>query len=454
MTQQSSFTFSGYQWDKESRVATFTYKIEHNTEVFNFTESLAFPKEYALSDVPEELLKNALTNLLLVIGISYYKLFCPQEIVLAGFTLNEKQATFWNTVYTKGLGEFFYQNKIDFRGLISFPVSGRDSGVATLPKMTGPVDFPRKDRALVGIGGGKDSIVTAELLKAGRKPFSSFVINQHPIREEVIKQIGSEVVIVTRKLDPLLFEFNKKSDVYNGHIPVSAQYAFIGFLAAILFDYHYVIVSNEHSANYGNVEYLGATMNHQWSKSLEFETLFQAYTKEFITSDVSYFSLLRQLTELAVVKHFVQYSNYFPHFSSCNLNFKITGAGAEKKWCGNCAKCAFAFVMLSAFLSKAELITIFGENLFAKESLLQIYQELLGVINSKPFDCVGTPEEVFVAFALAAEKGEYEQDIIMKYVSNEVLAKHEDLEVLKEQVFAKAPEHKIPEEFSSVIPSD
>jgi UDP-N-acetyl-alpha-D-muramoyl-L-alanyl-L-glutamate epimerase len=440
---QNTFSFLSPAWSPEKREAAFSYKLVHNGETFTFTERLVISSEQAMDNIPKELLKNLLENLSLVLGVSYYKLFCPQKIIFETIRLSREQAEFWNTVYTKGLGEFFYQNKIDFRGLINFPFFDSETAKA--------VPFSRQDRSLVGIGGGKDSVVTGELLKAAKKPFASFVLTRHPVRDEVLSVMGSDVLTVQKIIDPLLLELNKRHDTYNGHFPVSAQYAFIATFLAAIYDYRFVIVSNEYSANYGNVEYLGMEVNHQWSKSFEFETMFQNYVKEFVTPDITYFSLLRELTELVIVKEFVNYPQYFPHFSSCNRNFTIYEPRSGKKWCGECAKCAFAFVMLAAFLPKEQVVGIFGENLFAKESLLETFKELLGVVNIKPFDCVGTPDEVRVAFNLALQKGEYTDDVVMRFFQEEVLLQTPEIEKLQEKVFERSDIHRIPEEFRGIV---
>lgn len=438
----SKFIFSGHQWSAEDKKATFHYELHHDKERFTFIEILAFPQSLEMSKVPQELLKTILDNLLLVLGISYYKLYCPKQIIIEGFELTKSQAGFWDTVYTKGLGEFFYKNQIDFRELIAFPFSP-----TTKSK---PISFLREDRSLVGIGGGKDSIVTAELLKKDKKPFSCFVVNTHTIREEVIGLIGCSSIFIKRLFDPKLFELNNRQDAYNGHVPVSSQYAFIGLLCAVLYDYRFVIVSNEQSSNYGSVHYLGMEVNHQWSKSFEFETMFQEYVKRFITPDVIYFSLLRPLTEISVVKRFVQYPQYFSSFSSCNRNFRIDGKGSDKKWCGECAKCAFAFIMLAAFLPKEQVVSIFGQDLFEKESLLPIYKELLGVAKIKPFDCVGTPDEVRAAFSLALKHG-YIDEPVIKFFEQEVLLNIVNSRQLQERVFIVSKEHRIQEQFQEII---
>ena len=441
MQSNNAFVFKSHVFDPEKGEANFNYQITNENEVFDFCEKLSFPIINHSNSIPENLLKNILDSLHLVLGISYYKLFCPKELVLEGITLSKTQAEFWNTIYAKGLGEFFYKNNIDFRNLISFPFSDTEES---------PISFSRQNRSLLGIGGGKDSIVAGELLKKLNKPFSAFAVNVHPIMEETIHLLGVDSVFVKRIIDPLLFDLNKRTDTYNGHVPVSAQNAFIGLLTAVLFDYKDVVMANEQSANYGNIDYLGQEVNHQWSKSYEFESLFKNYVKTNITSDINYFSILRPFTEIKIAKIFSENPKHFPIFSSCNKNFQINNK-ADKKWCCECPKCVFTFVMLSAFLSKKELVEIFGQNLFEKEKLLQIYKELLGISEIKPFDCVGTPEEVKVAMCIASEKREYENDCVMQFFNQEILPAISDIEELKEQVFKASSEHHIPKEFEEVL---
>ena len=169
-------------------------------------------------------------------------------------------------------------------------------------------------------------------------------------------------------------------------------------------------------------------INHQWSKSEEFEKIFTDYVKKFITSDITYSSPLRDMNELEVTKEFVKYPKYFKAFSSCNSNFKINNVHLRGgrmdsskvlgKWCGKCAKCLFVFICLAAYLSKKEVLGIFGKNLFEDESLIPLFEELLGVRNFKPFECVGTPQEVKEALEKIIEKGEFNNTSLMKHFKN------------------------------------
>jgi UDP-N-acetyl-alpha-D-muramoyl-L-alanyl-L-glutamate epimerase len=407
MQNSLSFVFRGHKADLGKGKVDFNYEIKSSEETLSFTEKISFPP--VKSEIPQDLLDSILNNLMIILGISYWKLYCPEKIVIENNFLSKKQADFWNTVYTKGLGEFFYKNKIDFRGLINFP-----SAKQNMHGLHKSIIFPRKERYLVGIGGGKDSVVSAEILRQQNKEFD-LATSGFPVQIEIAEKIGGRVINIKREIDPKLFEQNKKQGVYNGHIPVSAYYAFVLLLLGALFDYKYIVVGNEKSANIGNVEYLGEMVNHQWSKSEEFEKLFNQYVKEFITEDIKYFSPLRDMTELEVVKEFVKYPKYFRVFASCNTNYKILKQvqnDNKKRWCGECAKCLFVFICLSAFLPKKQVMDIFGKNLFEDKALIPLFEELIGVRNFKPFECVGTPEETKQAMNKIVEKGEFSGDIL------------------------------------------
>ena len=404
------FIFKGHESDLEKREIFFHFGFEGEKNI-DFTEKISFSP--VAFKIPETLLKSLLDNLMLILGVSYWKAYCPKEIEIKDNFLTREQAEFWNTVYTKGMGEFYYKNKIDFRELINFPYNNK--------KAKGPTLFPRQNRSLVGIGGGKDSIVAAELLRKSNKQFD-LVTSGFPIQIEIAKMIGGRVINTFRQIDPKLLELNKEKGTYNGHIPISVYYAFLILLMAALFDYKYAVVGNEKSANYGNVEYLGQMINHQWSKSEEFENLFKKYVKKFITPDIEYSSPLRNMTELQVVEGFVKYPKYFKVFSSCNKNFKISRPSFAKasagKWCGECAKCLFVFICLAAFLPKKGVLNIFGKNLFEDKSLIPLFEELIGVRNFKPFECVGTPEEVKEALKKIVEKGKFNDTILIEHLQN------------------------------------
>lgn len=434
----SIFTFGSVNAQIEKGFVNFHYTTRHGEEDFNFTEKITFDPVLQFN---AELLKPILDSLHLALGVSYWKLFCPKRILTPKISLSQNQADFWNAVYTKGLGEFFYKNKIDYRGLVNFPFTNEQAT---------PVSIQNKNRSLVGVGGGKDSIVTGELLKAYGKDFGGFILNPVKIQENIGEIMGVSTVIIKRELDPQIFELNKREDVYNGHIPISSIYAFTSLLAAALFDYKYIIMPNEKSANYGNVEYLGEEINHQWSKSEEFESLSRQYIAEFISPDIICFSLLRPYHAIKITEMFVKFDKYFSSFTSCNRNFRIKNPSSAL-WCGECAKCAFVFCMLSAFMGKDKLIGIFGKNLYKSEDLITTYEELLGIRDIKPFDCVGTPEEVKLAFLLAYKKDSYNETQAMKMFYDKFNQEFQAIEESSRGLLQASTTENIPDEFRLII---
>ncbi len=399
------FIFSSYNLAPKERKVFFNYRIEFaNRELLKFTETIVLPKAFDQNKIPTKLLHEVLASTHVILGISYYKLYCPKKIITQR-PLSEQQAYFFNTVYRKGLGEFFYRNNIDPTGLIEFPF---DSELEVRS-----VEFKRKKRILMGIGGGKDSIVVGELLKEQGEDITALLVETQrssPISEKVVQEMEVPQLKIERFLDEKIFQQYEGS--YNGHVPISAIFAFLGFLAAVVYDYAYVVVGNEFSSNFGNIDYKGEEINHQWSKSEEFEILFQEYSKNFLCPDITYFSPLRPFYEIRIAKMFAAHKKYFPYFSSCNRSFRIHKEKQDKLWCGECPKCVFVFTLLSAFLSKEELVEIFGKNLYEKERLLLMFRDVLGFGGTKPFDCVGTFEEAQAAFFLAGEK--FKGDFVME----------------------------------------
>jgi hypothetical protein len=108
-----------------------------------------------------------------------------------------------------------------------------------------------------------------------------------------------------------------------------------------------------------------------------------------------YFSLLRPWNELQIARQFSGVNpSYFSIFKSCNT------AREPHRWCHACAKCLFVYIILFPFFQERELLAIFGKNLFADEHLLPTFLQLIGEQAIKPFECVGTREEVNAALSL------------------------------------------------------
>lgn len=410
MTQKAkAFKFLGYKVYPQKGKIVFKYCVEfHNYKPLYFSETIILPKK--TKNLKQKDIHKFLQPLSLILGISYFKLYCPSKIETS-FKLSYKQAEFWNIVYRKGLGEFLYRNKLDPKKLAKFPYAKSE---------VGPIRVQTGNSILLGIGGGKDSIVAMELMKNLKVSlFSVETQRSDLISARIIKESRRPSLKIRRILDSKIFKKHEGS--YNGHIPISAIYAFFGILSAALYGHKYIVVGNEYSSNFGNIKYKGETINHQWSKSAEFESLFQEYTREFITPDIIYFSLLRQFYEIRIAQMFSKHKKYFSLFTSCNRSFSLvhrsTAEGIFKEksknlWCGKCPKCAFVFLILTPFIKRNKLVKIFGQDLLNEKSLIPLYKDLLGFGKMKPFDCVGTFEESRAAVYSVSKKTK--KDLIIK----------------------------------------
>jgi hypothetical protein len=162
--------------------------------------------------------------------------------------------------------------------------------------------------------------------------------------------------------------------------------------------------------------------------------------------------------EINIAKRFAEYSQYFDSFSSCNNNFKIIESNkttADRR-CGVCPKCAFVYTTLRPFLSNEDTHKIFHQELYDNQDLLPLYKELLGIEGIKPFECVGTNEEVMYAMYLYYQQRKDKSQIppIMDFFKNEVLPtlSPEILKNLQQKLFAHYPEEiKIPENFIALL---
>lgn len=338
--------------------------------------------------------KNLIFHIGLVELVSYWKTTCSKNVIIKAGYINKEQIEFFKKLYFYGLGELFYTNGItpNYDDFINIKCELKEQNIE-IPNYVG-------NGNLIPIGGGKDSNVTLEIMKSDFEDNLCFIINPKQVTLSCAQTAGysnEKIVTVKRTIDKNLIELNKQGFI-NGHTPFSALVAFLSYFNAYITGKKYILLSNESSANESNVD--GTKINHQYSKTYEFECDFNEYTKKYFKIDIKYFSLLRPLSEYQIAMLFSNYEKYHEIFKSCNV-------GSKKEpwhWCCSCPKCLFVYIILSPFLYKEKLIRIFGEDLFEKEDLLDIFIELTGYGKTKPFECVGTYEEVRYAITKTISK--------------------------------------------------
>lgn len=398
------FIFDKYTFDEKTKKAEFFYKIEKRNKnnpkqfdiIHSFKEELDFSNVKFRENIDPWLLKNCLYFLHLTLWVSYWKTTCEKGIKVFSWNLKRWQSHFFERLYKRGLWEFFYKNQIEFRGLVNFPYSK----ISWFRKRE--IEFTSK-KAIVPIWWGKDSTLTLDLLKKNWIDFDIFTLWKYAICEKIWEHFWKKVISIWRKIDPKLIELNKNPKIFNGHIPISSIYSAISIFIAWVSGYSDIIFSNEASANEENTTWNWMKINHQYSKSLEFED----YLQEFIHTqiwNINYFSILRPFTEAKITKLFVENcEDTFDIFASCNSNFVISKEKPKNKWCQKCPKCAFVFVMFSAYIWVKKTSEIFWKNLFEDKNLTQIFIDLVWKWEMKPFECVWTYWEIQSAFAKIIE---------------------------------------------------
>ena len=428
------FRFVRCRFSADTGVAELAYAFDRGPEL---VETVTVPgAPFTLEPARAAAVERALRLLHLVAGVSYYKAAVPGEIRIDSYTIDADTAALLEQVYLNGLGEFAYRNGLDLRGRIRFPF---DPALATAAAPA----LGLGERALVAIGGGKDSLVSIEALRAmGVEQAVTWIGNSQLIRT-CAERTGLATLNIGRALAPQLFEINRQG-AYNGHIPVTAVNSAILVLAALLTGAGQVVFSNERSASYGSLIPGAGEVNHQWSKGWAFERMFGEQVERAVAADLRYYSLLRPLSELAVARQFAKSHHYDEHFSSCNRNFHILGEKPAQRWCGLCPKCHFVFLALAPFMSKARLVRIFGRNLLDEDAQAAGFDALLEYQDHKPFECVGEGRESRAAMAALAARADWREDALVARFAREILPQLDPGELAIEPLLEIEGEHRVP----------
>ena len=453
-TRHPRMIYKSYSWRQTDNGFEVTFEFILEPDVV-FRPSLTFLGVTDEQQLPLEEIHWFIFHIGLVELFSYWKTACPAEISIEAGDLSQEQLTWWKNLLLTGMGEFFYVNGIDFTKsefVNLSAVSDKDNTVF-LDKLN---RNPARNTIMIPIGGGKDSVVTIEAfthLQTILPDLKLVTLRVNPTEAANDINILSNVskgIVIDRKLDRQLLELNDQNYL-NGHTPFSALLAFLSTFAARLTGCTHIAVSNEQSANEENTEFYGHAINHQYSKTFQFEKDFQNYISTYTKGNLNnisgdkaplYFSYLRPIYELQIGKAFARFKKYHSSFRSCNRGQKTNS------WCGECSKCLFAYVILFPFFDFGTLSEHFGKDIFTDESLLSIALELVGKGQNKPLECVGTYEESTIAFYLSAEKySERNQPLpaLLEAIQSEVLASEKDLENRAQRILSAWSEnHAIP----------
>ncbi|MEQ1695242.1 MAG: hypothetical protein ABL901_05305 [Hyphomicrobiaceae bacterium] len=424
-----SFEFSSYEIDAQSGRVQLKYAFNEGP---SFVETIDFNHPLPSNDSPyAEDFNLCIRALWRMAGVSYYKAFAPAIITSPVVPFDDRERVFFQTVYRGGLAEFGYRNGLDIIERVNFfrePDSLIKTGAHSVrPNVKERRSMPRGDtklprRSAVLIGGGKDSIVSIELLRSIGEPIVLFAVNPKGPISACIESSGLPSITVQRQLDPGLFELND-AGALNGHVPITGLISWIALAGAFVYGYDAVILSNERSANEGNININDRSVNHQYSKSLDFENDMRSYLAGYLSTQVDYFSLLRPLSEIHIAKLLSKSERYDSSFSSCNRAFKIRSSQSAPRWCGDCPKCRFTYLSLATAISRERLNQIFRCHLLDEPTQIQGFKELVGLANHKPWECVGEIAESAAAIMHLAADPAWANSVVIKELAPEIAAR-------------------------------
>jgi len=427
-----TYTVSGQKLE-----GRFTFLINDDKDETVFELFTSFSIQYIGKSVEVDTELEALVfNLGMAEAISYWKLTCAPRFSVNCGHLDKQQQTWWKKLFKKGLSEFFYLNDM----------MDWDESMLQFESTGDVIEAPSKrvynhDQVLVPIGGGKDSISSVEILHGHRQILPLMMNPGEASMNFVTYHDFSEYVKITRSLDRQIIDLNSQGFL-NGHIPFSAVLSLYTMTAARLYGIADIALSNESSANEPTI--LGTDINHQYSKSLEYERDINRYVADYLDQDIRYFSLLRPLNEYQITKIFSQVDDrVLEIFRSCNRGSK------KGIWCCKCPKCLFTYIMVHAHLPMEKMVNIFGVDLLEDPELEGYFRSLTGQRTEKPFECVGTIEEVNAALAIIKEKRkgklprlfDHWNESLVEKTGEQLLADFEDHDL--DQVYADLVRKKL-----------
>lgn len=340
--------------------------------------------------------------LAIVEAFSYWKAFCSPVIEAALPSADPAETAWWESFWPKAMGEFFYRNGIDFTTPGFLRITASPSLAPTAEFSSALSSHGAGAPPLVMFSGGKDSLALAYAVRDAAPATEFFLYNPTEGQRALAESMdgGGRIIEVRRHVLPELLALNASGHP-NGHTPYSAYLALAALLVGCLRGSPMVLAGNSRSDDEPNVgSYLGMPVNHQWTKSHEFEVALGTYRDRWLPGAPLYSSPLRPLLELQIIRSLEPHVDAYLKTASCN---KTKGLG----WCRKCAKCAWVFLATSSLFGHDLAVSKTGGDLFADPGLSGLYAAMSGLpgAGDKPFECTGTEEEVRSAIQAAGQHG-------------------------------------------------
>ncbi len=419
----------------------------------DFTETVVFPDRVNLREMDASLRDDLACLAAIPIGASYYKA-APAERIAPEFAMTASGRHLTELVYGPGLGEFYVRNALGYPPCFTIAADVRGDAAKF------PVFQESAAQAAVAFGGGKDSHVAANVIRAaGVEPeYVSLVLSER-VSARLQGMSETPVTMLHRTIDPRLIEISRSGEALNGHIPITGINSCLMMLYAAAKGLDWVVFANERDASEPTMEANGYSVNHQFSKSLEFEN---ALRDGFMAAGapVQYFSVLRPVSALWIGRYLAtKAAGALDIFASCNRNFVFAGPDVleeGRRWCGRCSKCVYTAVLLAPFLSVIRHAEVFQGQPLHDPDNARYLREIAGLTGAKPWECVGERREVACTITHLLSHPEWSKVPLIKAIEPELFIRwdRDRLRASWSEGLDARSEHRMPTSVAAIMGAD
>ena len=423
--------------------AAFSYTCE----TFGaFEERVIWPMARGVPLADQTALLNLTAALL---GVSYYKAAAASAIKVE-FALGPASQAAVKSAYRDGLGEFFFRNQLPYPPDQTWAFA---EGAAASP----PSNVTTGNHSVVAFGGGKDSHVAMAKLRAKKRTFEPVsVILDDRVGEHLAAMLAEKLTFIRRVIDPKLIAMARDRRGHNGHVPITAINSAILMVHALRTGADAVIFANERGASKPTIVHDGHPINHQFSKSFDYEAALRAAFGETVGEMPEWFSGLRPYSELWIGREMADAKRAHRLFTSCNRNFVFAGRHVLKdgeRWCGTCPKCVFTATILAPWCNTMMMDAIFEKDVLGNADNIAMARDLAGLGAMKPWECVGDIEDTSAALAMLTIDPDWKDRAVVKALAPELDARYGLANLrtrFKAELETHGP-HAIPERYQSVF---
>lgn len=312
----------------------------------------------------------------------------------------------WQTVWINVGGQWRYEN--DLRNYLTPKLA---HGLAS-DELDPLALTPGETRTLAFVGGGKDSLIVMTLLDEiglayDTLGYSSSIYGgaafQHRLLDGLVRHGGSarrhhRQWVFDDFLDSPVLGLSPESGIKTltaGETPSSL----FGVLPLVLSaGFQTLVLGHERSADHGNLVWdeTGEEINHQWGKGIEAEKLLQHYVRTRLISGLTYTSVLKPIYDPVIFSALRDRPDAVRDTHSCNI---------RKPWCEECSKCSYVWLNYHAYLDPEVIDGMFRSNLADNSVNTVWFEQMFGLAEHTPFECVGQVDEALLALELATSRG-------------------------------------------------